>query len=74
MRLDELLNQASKRGIGKVGTWEIRGRNGITLGDPTKSFPNPTGPRYQIDTTDGPNPELTAEEIAAIERRFGSLF
>lgn len=74
MRLNEVLGHFAKRGIGKVGTWELRGRRGITLGDPTKFFPYYTGPQYQIDTTDEDNPELTPEEVAALERRFGSLW
>lgn len=73
MRLNEVLDSLAKRGIGKVGTWEFRGRRGITLGNPSKYFPNPTGPQYQIDTTGGDNPELDPEEVAAIERRFGKL-
>jgi hypothetical protein len=71
MRLGDVIAELSKGGVAKIGTWEIRGRKGITLGDPTKYFPYPTGPRYTIDTTDGPDPELTEEEVKAIERRFG---
>jgi hypothetical protein len=70
MRLKEALAQLSKIGIGQVGTWKFSGRSGITLGDPTKYFPYQVGPQYPIDTTDGPDPDLTQEEIEAIERRF----
>ncbi|HUY13065.1 MAG TPA: hypothetical protein VMX16_05440 [Terriglobia bacterium] len=70
MRLNQLLCQLREKGIGKTGTWEIRGRRGITIGDPAKYFPYQTGPVYQFDLTDDPNPELTPEEAAAIERRF----
>jgi hypothetical protein len=73
MHLNEVLACLARHGIGTVGTWVFRGRKGITLGDHTRNFPNATGPQYQIDLTDSPNPELTAEEIAAIERRFGKL-
>ena len=73
MRLNEVLDGFAKRGIAKVGTWELGERRGITLGDPTKYFPYYTGPQYQIDTTDGDNPELTPDEVAALERRFGNL-
>ncbi len=70
MRLNELLPKLRERGIGKVGTWELKGRRGITLGDPTKYFPYRVGPQYPVDTTEEPNPPLTVEEVAAIERRF----
>ena len=70
MRLGDVIAKLSKGGVVKIGTWEIRRRKGITLGDPTKYFPHPTGPRYTIDTTDNPDPELTEEEVKAIERRF----
>jgi hypothetical protein len=66
MLLSEVLNRLVKRGIGRVSTWKIRGRKGITLGDPSKYFPYPTGPQYTIDTTDDEDPDLTAEEIEAI--------
>ena len=73
MRLKEALGCLAKRRIGIVGTWEIQGKKGITLGDPSKFFPHPSGPRYQIETTDDQNPELTQDEIDALERRFGPL-
>ncbi len=73
MRLNEVLAYLARRGIGKVGTWEFGGKRGITLGDPTKYFPFSTGPQYQVDITDDANPELTPEEVDAIERRFGKL-
>lgn len=73
MRLNQVLTKLRERGITNIGTWEIRGRHGITIGDPTKYFPHPTGPQYQVDTTDEANPELTPDEIEAIERRFGPL-
>jgi hypothetical protein len=71
MLLSDLLGRLSHSGIGKVGTWKIRGRSGITLGDPSKYSPYPTGPQYPVDTTENPDPELTDEEVKAIERRFG---
>lgn len=70
MRLSDVIKQLAKNGINKIGTWKFRNRNGITLGDPAKYFPYPTGPRYQIDTTEDPDPDLEKEEIKAIERRF----
>jgi len=70
MRLNEVLKRLAKKGIYKIGTWKFRGRHGITLGDPERYFPFYPGPRYPVDTTDGPNRELKHEEIAAIERRF----
>jgi hypothetical protein len=73
MRLNEVLAILGKRGIGQVGTWKLRGKSGITIGDPNKYFPHPTGPQYPVETTDDKNPELTSEEIKAIERRFGKL-
>jgi hypothetical protein len=73
MRLNQVLSKLRERGITKIGTWEIHGRRGITIGDPTKYFPYATGPQYPVDTTDEPNPELTPDEVAAIERRFGPL-
>jgi hypothetical protein len=71
MRLTEVLARLAKHGLGKVGTWKFQGRHGITLGDPTKYFPHPTGPQYPIDTTDNEDPEMIDEEVKAIERRFG---
>ncbi len=73
MRLDEVLVRLRAKGIAKVGTWELRGRRAIILGDPTKYFPHPVGPQYSIDITDDHNPELRPEEIEAIERRFGEF-
>ena len=59
MRLSEVLEGLTKRGITVVGDWEIRGRHGLTLGDPKKYFLYPTGPQYSLDTTDDGNPDLT---------------
>ena len=70
MRLTQVLTRLGKHNYGKVGTWEFRGRHGITLGDPSKYFPYQTGPRYPVDTTDAEDPDLTDEEVKAIERRF----
>jgi hypothetical protein len=74
MRLAEVLKQLAKNGIRNIGTWRIKGRNGITLGDPAKYFPHPPGPRYQMDTTDGDDPDLDEEELQAIRRRFNCEF
>jgi hypothetical protein len=65
-----MLAELAQRGIFDVGTWKYRGRRGITLGDPNTCFPQHVGPRYQIDITDGGDPELTDEEVLAIRRRF----
>ena len=70
MRLSDLLPELSEKGIRKIGMWEFRNRRGVYLGDPTKYFPNPSGPQYPVDTTDDKNPELTEAEVAAIRRRF----
>jgi hypothetical protein len=70
MLLSEVVRRLAKNGIGKVGTWKFRGRNGITLGDPSKYFPYAVGPQYPVDTTESADPDLTEEEISAIERRF----
>lgn len=70
MRLKEALVQLSKIGIGQVGTWKLRERNGITLGDPTKYFPYQVGPQYTVDATESSDPDLCEEEIKGIERRF----
>lgn len=70
MRLSLVLEDLSKRGIRKVGTWKLRGRTGITLGDPSKFFPYQTGPQYPVDTTDGSDRDLSEEEVLAIQRRF----
>ncbi len=73
MRLSEVLEILRGRGLDQVGTWEFRGRRGIYLGDPKKYFPYPAGPQYPIDTTDDDDPELIAEELDAIQRRFGDF-
>jgi hypothetical protein len=70
MQLSAVIQRLSKHGFNKVGTWKFRGRSGITLGDPSKFFPYQVGPQYPVDTTDNPDPELTDEEVKAIERRF----
>jgi hypothetical protein len=70
MLLSEVVKRLAKNGLGKVGTWKLRGRSGITLGDPSKYFPYAVGPQYPVDTTDSSDPDLTAEEVRAIERRF----
>jgi len=72
VHLGDLLAELSHVGIGIVGVWEINRRRGITLGNPAKSFPNPTGPQIPIDlTARGNDPHLTDEEADAIRRRFG---
>ncbi|HKW76558.1 MAG TPA: hypothetical protein VJN64_13600 [Terriglobales bacterium] len=74
MRLQALLTEFKNRGlkVGIVNRWEQSGRNGVTLGDPDKFFPYPSGPLYPIDTTGrSDDPELSAEEVKAIRRRFG---
>lgn len=73
MYLSEVLQSLSKIGFSKVSSWELKGRKGITLGDPSMAFPNSVGPRYQIDLTENQNPNLSDEEVAAIERRFGKF-
>ncbi|HYN16023.1 MAG TPA: hypothetical protein VES66_09595 [Terriglobales bacterium] len=70
MRLSELLPELNKRGITVVNKWELRKRKGITLGDPLKYFPHPSGPQYPIDVTASEDPDLTDDEVAAIRRRF----
>lgn len=70
MRLNDALLQLTKIGIGKVNTWKLYEKSGITLGDPTKYFPYQTGPQYPIETTKDSNPDLDEEEIKGIERRF----
>jgi hypothetical protein len=70
MRLKEALAQLSKIGIQQVGTWKLRDKSGITLGDPTKYFPYQTGPQYPVETSADANPDLDEEEIRGIERRF----
>jgi hypothetical protein len=70
VRLSELLAELQAIGIGKVGTWQINGREGITLGDPLRYFPYATGPQYPVDCTADTNPFIVEEEVAAIRRRF----
>jgi hypothetical protein len=71
MRLSELLPELNQVGITVMGTWESNGRKGVTLGDISKTFPNPTGPQYPIDCTKSRNPDLTDAEVSTIRRRFG---
>jgi len=71
MHLSEVLKRLAKHGVGRVNTWNGRGKNGITLGELGKYFPYQVGPRYPVETTGNADPELTEEEIRAIERRFG---
>jgi hypothetical protein len=71
MLLSVVLENLNKRGISVVGDWEIHDRHGLTIGDPKKYFPYPTGPQYSVDTTEGDNPDLTDEEVESIKRRFG---
>jgi hypothetical protein len=71
MKLTELLPELSEIGIGPVGSWEIRGKKGIMLGDPKKYFPFRTGPQIPIDCTKTNNPDLGEEEVRTIRRRFG---
>ena len=71
MRLSEVVDRLAKHHFGKIGTWKSRGRQGVTLGDPSKFFPYQVGPQYVVDTTDTIDPDLTDEEVKAIERRFG---
>lgn len=71
MKLSELMPELSKIGIGPVGSWEMRGKKGITLGDPKKYFPYPTGPQIPIDCTRTNDPDLTDEEVRTVRRRFG---
>lgn len=70
MRLSELLPELQQRQITIIGTWQIRGKKGVTLGDPQKFFPHPTGPQYPIETTNNDDPDLTDAEVKAIRRRF----
>jgi hypothetical protein len=71
MLLSELMPELSEIGIGPVGSWEIHGKKGITLGDPKKYFPYRTGPQIPIDCTKANNPDLSEEEVRTIRRRFG---
>jgi hypothetical protein len=69
-RLNDLLPELKTAGIEIVSRYEMRGRKGITLGDPNEYFPHPVKHTYQIDVTDDDNPVLTAKEENAIRRRF----
>jgi hypothetical protein len=71
MRLTELLPELQKVGIGVVGTWEMRGRKGVTLGDPQKYFPFPTGPQYPVDCTKTKDPDIPESVVDVIRRHFG---
>jgi hypothetical protein len=71
MYLHDLLHELQNVGITVVGKWEMYSKKGVTLGDPKKSFPNPTGPQYQVNVTDTDNPDLTDLEVRTIRRRFG---
>ena len=71
MRLSELLPELQVVGIGIVGRWEIRGKRGLTLGDPLKYFPYPSGPQYPIDCTREDDPDLSETETRRIRKRFG---
>ena len=73
MRLSALIkDQLQNIGVGIVNTWKMPdGRKGLTLGDPRKYFPHPSGPQYPIDLTyRDEDPDLTSEEVKAIRRRF----
>ena len=71
MLLSDMLPELSQVGITVIGTWEIYGKKGITLGNINKTFPNPTGPQYPVDCTKSKNPDLTDAEVSTIRRRFG---
>ena len=71
MRLSDLLPELRQIDITPIGTWEVNGRRGITLGNLSKTFPNPTGPQYPVDCTRSPNPDLTEAEVSTMRRRFG---
>jgi hypothetical protein len=71
MLLSDMVTELNQIGITVIGTWEINGKKGITLGDPKKSFPNPPGPQYPVDCTRTINPDLTEAEVRAIRRHFG---
>jgi len=71
MRLSELLPELRQVGIDVVGTWQIAGKKGVTLGDPKKFFPHPTGPQYPINCTKENDPDLTPKEVTILRRRFG---
>lgn len=71
MRLTELLPELQQVGIGIVGRWEMAGKKGLTLGNPQKYFPFPTGPQYPVDCTKENDPNLSDKEVRIIRRRFG---
>jgi hypothetical protein len=71
MRLTDLLPELQEVGIGIVARWEMTGKKGLTLGNPLKYFPHPSGPQYPIDCTKENNPDLTPTEVSAIRRKFG---
>lgn len=71
MRLSQIVQEELKpAGFGVVGTWEMRERKGIYLGNPKEYFPHPVGPLYEVDCTKEADPDLTEAEVAAIRRRF----
>ena len=47
---DVLAPLKEKKGVDIIGTWCLKGRNGITLAHPNSVFPH-GGPRYRVDTT-----------------------
>jgi hypothetical protein len=71
MRLTALLPELQQIGIGIVGRWEYHEKKGLTLGDPLKYFPHPTGPQYPVDCTNENDPDLSEKEVSIIRRRFG---
>lgn len=71
MLLTDLLSELAQVDIGIVGRWEMHGKKGVMLGDPGKSFPNPTGPQYPVDCTKEDDPDLTEAAVRAIRRCFG---
>jgi hypothetical protein len=71
MRVSELLPELNEVGIGIVSRWEGNGKKGLTLGDPLKYFPYPSGPQYPIDCTRENDPDLTETEVRIIRHRFG---
>ena len=71
MLLSELLPELREIGITVIGTWEMSGKKGLTLGDPNKYFPYRSGPQYPIDCTKAANPNLTEGEVRIIRHRFG---
>ena len=71
MQLSKLLPELQQIGIGIVGRWEGNGKRGLTLGDPLKYFPYPSGPQYPIDCTREDDPDLSTTEVRRIRNRFG---